>query len=45
LGFLVKNQQPLFSLRIDLHHVKRLAYHVDLGDAGSKGIGVGIEDI
>ena len=32
-------------LRIDLHHVKRLAHYVELGNARSKSIGVGIEDI
>jgi len=35
----------LSNLRIDLHHVKRRAYHVDLGDAGSKRVCRSIEDI
>ena len=33
------------QLRIDLHHIKRPAYHIDLGNAGSKSICVRIEDI
>ncbi len=33
------------QLRIDLHYVKGLAHHVELGDAGSKGVCGGIEDI
>src|ERR1700731_2056903 len=32
-------------LRIDLHGIKRLAYHVELGDAGGRSISVGVEDI
>lgn len=40
-----KSQQPLFPLRIYLHHVKRLAHHVLLGDTGTESICVGIEDI
>ena len=33
------------KLRIDLHHIERLAHYVELGDAGSKSICGGIEDI
>jgi hypothetical protein len=33
------------SLRIDLHHVKRLAHHVELGHARGERICIDTEDI